>query len=210
MAATYKVWCIVAIVSPPRACAARIAVVVSACLSVTTFVCRVKTRYQRKINHNYLIFDVWIFIRYGKFCLYTWRTLNSLNCPCDLQQKVAGRSNATFTANRLDSKTNRLAARLATLYKRDCYKVTCIDYLSATCHVARRIHGSGTGSGVASIVVPARVYRRTCMVVVSPPRVMFRFYARMRVYGKFARVVTRKDIGKAGTCLYAYTNHGSY
>ena len=38
------------------------------CVSVTTklakpFVYRVKTRYQRKINHNYLIFDVWIFLK---------------------------------------------------------------------------------------------------------------------------------------------------
>ena len=39
---------------------------------------------------------------------------------------------------------------------------------------------------------------RICMVVVSPPCVMLRFYARMRVYGKFARVVTfsvTKDVG---------------
>ena len=123
------------------------------CASVTTkyakpFVYRVKTRCQHKVNHTCLIWG-WIFLKifYSRdmaiFRNYTGiergRTaLNSFNRICAilyfLQQKVAGRSNATPTANRLDSQNStQFATSYTKFMSRDRYKLMPINYFSTTC-----------------------------------------------------------------------------
>ena len=65
-----------------------------------------------------------------------------------------------------------------------------IDYIFATSHVAQRMHGSGMHVYLVRIRVShcctgaCTALAHTCMVVVSTPRFMLRFYARICVLGR--------------------------